>query len=136
MESYPCEEVCGDRLRPQERERQNCSRVDLPIVQWQASEEAYTCWMGLPPDRVGEKEGRPFWNTPHEPLDEGCPAGWYRSEFARSLAIYLPTQTESGFMESPLIDRTAPRLLIEAVQLYKREKAKANANFLREAYDG
>lgn len=91
--------------------------------------------MGLPPDREGERKGLPFWNRPLEPIDEGCPGAWYRTPFAQSLDIYLPTPGSNGQMESPLISE-APRLVVEAVQLFKRHRALVEGWYMEVLYDG
>ena len=82
--------------------------------------------MGLPRDTSAMERGDNFWNKPLEPMGEGCPGAWYRSPFAQSLQIYLPTPGQNGSMESPLINSLAPRLIIEAVQTYKRYRALAD----------
>jgi len=89
-------------------------------------EEVEQAWMGL--DRDYDREGiARDWAKPLESFEDGCPGGWYRCEFVRSLDPYLPTPAGQGWMESPLLTPDTPRLIVEAVQLYKREKARAEA---------
>jgi hypothetical protein len=81
-----------------------------------------------------DNEGKTHdWYHPAEDFADGCPGGWYRCEFVRSLDPYLPTQAGQGLMESPLVGRDTPRVLIEAVQLYKRERARAEGHFFKMA---
>jgi len=84
--------------------------------------------MGLPPDVRARDRGLPMWHRPHDDPDDGCPGSWYRSPFARSMGPYLPTPTSGGgWCESPLVHRDTPRLIIDAVQLYKTEHARVQA---------
>ena len=92
--------------------------------------------MGLPRDPEGERKGTPFWNKPHEPMCDGCPGAWYRSPFAESLRIYLPTPGQNGSMESPLINSSAPRLVVEAVQLFKRYHANVGSWYMEVLHSG
>lgn len=80
--------------------------------------------MGL---RASADQARHDWANPVEDLEEGCPASWYHSIFACSLDKYIPTSTPNGWMESPLLTREAPRLVHEAMQLYKRDAARCEA---------
>ncbi len=126
VETFPCDEICGEPLSDKQRAVQRCGRADLPVVAWRDG-EAVTDWMGLPPDNRARDRGEPFWHRPHEPIDHGCPGAWYRSGFAASLDPYLPTPTAQGWTESPLLHRDSPRLIIDACQLYRRERARVMA---------
>lgn len=131
-EAYPCEELCWDengQRSDEARARQACARPDLPGVRWKIGPDTYTDWLGRGPIPHGEALGIRNWNRPHEEPEDGCPGSWYRSRFCQSLQIYLPTQSGTTYMESPLVDRSAPRLIIEAVQEYKAQLARLNGYF-------
>jgi len=107
-----------------------CCRDDLLPITWHYDEGAIPqmVWMGLPPDYAHEGT-RHDWQHPAESFDDGCPGGWYRCQFVHSLDPYLPTPSGQGLMESPLVGPGSPRLILEAVQMYKRERAAADAHY-------
>ena len=90
--------------------------------------------MGKAPEYENEgKEVYYNWYRPPESMDDGCPGGWYRCAFVRSLDMYLPTRSGEGWLESP-IRAQAPRFVIEAVQSWKKAKAIRDSEDLK-AYD-
>lgn len=66
--------------------------------------------------------------SPPESHDDGCPGAWYRSSFAISLHKYERLLTKSGFSENLLLSRCEDRLVLEAIQLYEREKLAAKSH--------
>lgn len=67
--------------------------------------------------------------NPVEPHEDGCPGAWYRSAFVNSLHKYERLLTKSGFSENLLLSRCEDRLVLEAVQLYEREKLAARNHY-------
>lgn len=63
---------------------------------------------------------------PSEPLDEGCPGGWYRCEFVSSVMPFRRRRTRDGLHDSNprLNDSTDPPIL-EAIAFYEEQEAKA-----------
>lgn len=97
--------------------------------------------MGRPPDPSfkGERYGLqlpPGMVQPHPPEDwrEGCPGGWYRSEFVRSVMPYVRRRTEGGGRTAnPLFDR-APAVVAAAVLYLEAEQEASIRHQEREAH--
>jgi hypothetical protein len=72
---------------------------------------------------------------PQESHAHGCPASWYRTDFAASLLRYDRRLTEHGFSPSVALDRCDDPLVLECIRIYERESLQANAH-LRRVRDG
>lgn len=77
---------------------------------------------------------RPGFNPrkPWESVADGCPGGWYRTEFTASMQKYRRRMTESGGHDhNPLIHAdTNPRVL-EALQYLEACEAAARAEYYK-----
>lgn len=68
-------------------------------------------------------------DKPCESKREGCPGGWYRSEFAYSISRYTRVATESGYASNPLLDRCDDEHIIEAVRYLEQQEQAAMSAF-------
>lgn len=110
------------------RSSMNCTRADLPPVPALCdSKDDY--WMGLPKRAPDDGE---YWKYPREPYAEGCPGGWYRSLFMRSLDKYLPRVMGETWFASFHIRPDTPRLVLDAVQLYMVHRQACDNQFIAE----
>lgn len=72
---------------------------------------------------------------PPESNEDGCPGGWYRCDFVRSLTKYVRLMFENGFSSNVLLDRTEDKLVIEATQYLEQQKLSHRAHCM-EVIDG
>lgn len=61
-----------------------------------------------------------------ESNDDGCPGGWYRTPFFWSLGRYLRPLASGVYSPNLSLERTADRLVLDAVQFYETEQARAS----------
>lgn len=62
--------------------------------------------------------------TPHEPNDDGCPGGWYRSAFPFSVMQYERTIQEHSIASNPILDRCDDPLVLEAVAYLEAQRLR------------
>lgn len=90
-------------------------------------------YMGGPPkpewrEVVGPKQR--LWETPPEDSEnEGCPGGWYRCGFVRSLHRYRRRGGSEGRTENLLLTRCQDRLVLEAIAYLEDEEANSLSHF-------
>lgn len=71
-----------------------------------------------------------MWETPSEDSEaEGCPGGWYRCEWIRSLGKYRRRGGGESRTENLLLTRTNDRLVLEAIQYLEDQEAQALSHF-------
>ena len=69
------------------------------------------------------------WETPPEDSEEeGCPGGWYRCGWVRSLHRYRRRGSDQR-TENLLLTRTEDRLIIEAISYLEDEEANSLAHY-------
>jgi len=78
--------------------------------------------MGGQPDDDGSEEDEPI-----ESNEDGCPGGWYRTEFAASVRRYYRPVSEGVYSPNLLLDRCEDRLVLDAVAYYELERARHRA---------
>lgn len=61
-----------------------------------------------------------------ESIADGCPGGWYRTPFFFSVSRYIrPTTADGVYSPNLNLDRSTDRLVLDAVQFYETEQARA-----------
>lgn len=94
--------------------------------------------MGAPPKPEWRTETgwrQRAWETPPEDIEtDGCPGGWYRCGWVRSLQRYRRRGSETK-TENLLLSRCQDRLVIEAIQYLEDEEANSLSHF-HEVRDG
>lgn len=128
QETHSCQGWCGLGTPDEsidQRRRFRCALPGFDETQWGDGSESLRVYMGrLPivgqdvPDEVDPRR-------PPDDHDDGCPASWYLSEFANSLAKYERILTEAGFSANLLADRCDDPLVIEALQYIERERVRS-----------
>lgn len=118
-------------LDPGARARRNCALALFDDRKWKGT-ELQPCYMGLPPKPEWRTETgwkQRAWETPPEDNEnEGCPGGWYRCEWIRSLGKYRRRGSETK-IENLLLTRCQDRLVLEAIQYLEDEEANSLGHF-------
>lgn len=83
-------------------------------------------WNGPEPEFAGLTPYDPY--RPQEPHTYGCPAAWYRNEFASSVFRYARRVNDHGFSPNILLDRCEDPLVLELIRLYEIEVLRARAH--------
>lgn len=111
--------------------------MGFPEYHWKNDKQRPSIYMGRLPV-YGQAEARELSNPlrPPEQHDDGCPGGWYRSEFIASLQKYERIFLESGFCSNVLLDRTDDRLVIEATQYLELERIRHKNHSSQVMFDG
>ncbi len=133
---FDCHRDCvrGGEFDDGERASRGCTHPTLPRVKWD------------PPDVLAErlgwylgraaayqhrhKERKPWqrpdwWLEPPEPVEDGCPAGWSQSPFARSVVPYLRRRTEGGGrVQNPRFDDLTDRVAQDAALYFEEEQER------------
>lgn len=131
-ETFDCQALCSKpqstELDDDTREARNCTLVyPHPTKIWR-SQELVQINMGLRTrwDRNGMDKD---FMAPIEPIEEeGCPGGWYRCGFVRSLHGYRRKGAETR-IENIRLTRCQDRLVLEAIAYLEDEEGHALAAF-------
>lgn len=106
----------------------NCTLPGFAVESWTSSTIIPT-HMGLPTRWDREGQDRDFLH-PLEPIEEeGCPGGWYRSGFVRSLHKYRRRGGEQK-TENLFLTRCQDRLVLEAIAYLEDEEGHSLSAFL------
>lgn len=137
-EVFCCLQLCrrpgSAELDDDTRAARNCTLPFRPVT-WTGgtpgTEPLHQIHMGL--GTRWEREGRDvdFMRPREDIAGEGCPGGWYRSGWVRSLHKF---RRRAG-SDNQLLTRTADRLILEAIAYFEDEEAHALAAF-HEAAEG
>lgn len=114
-------------------------RCPLVSCKWDPPGAHLARYMGLP--QIGESEipedpwlremaaaRRLYLAEPFESNSDGCPGGWYRTEFFASLTHYLrPATGDGGYAPNVRLDRCDDTLVIDAVGYYEVEQQRCRA---------
>ena len=115
------------------RKARGCTRVDLPVVRWEIEERELrrvptispidtTIYQGRypvdePPRGYGSKD------KPCEAWGDGCPGGWYRSDYVTSVIPYLRRRDDGGGrVRNPLFDNAAWQVQQAAMHVEHHEE--------------
>lgn len=115
------------------RSKHGCTRIDIPPAPWDVDAKALRRggWMGRSPLHAKTKELCDVKVNPAMPFEEpedGCPGGWYRSQFVVSLLPYMRTRAEGGARNSnPLLDRCDDELVVQLVMYLEHEQERQQA---------
>lgn len=63
-----------------------------------------------------------------EPVEEGCPGGWYRTRFAQSFRRY---RRREGIQNPKLLSTDVPDLILDALEYYEACEAEARNHYTR-----
>lgn len=115
-----------------ERRARGCTRIDLPAVQWDVDVTRFRVHQGRNADpdldpsvwkirrETPNALHQPWWRTPGEDPEGGCPGGWIRCGFIESLTPYLRKRTEGGGrVQNMRTDRCDDRLVLDAVLYFE-----------------
>jgi hypothetical protein len=129
---FACERLCraaeSGGLDDGAREAMNCTLAASPIPEsrWRSA-ELIPIHMGLP--TRWDRDGRDvdFMRPLEDIAGEGCPGGWYRCGFVRSLHKFR--RRGEARTENLLLSRSTDRLVLEAVAYLEDEEAHALGAF-------
>jgi hypothetical protein len=127
----------GGEFDDEQRAARACTRVDLPPVEPAiVPQRLRVAYMGRHPiPGVTSEHGLPINpEMPLEDIDNGCPGGWYRSRFVRSLDRYLRLRVEGGArVSNPLLHRCKDDFVLQCEQLYTHEQERAANHLAKQA---
>lgn len=137
IEAFNCQELCRSRkeselgkLDKNQQNSYNCTLVTANEKLWKikSRRDMTPVYMGLPPDY--SKEGvTKDWQKPLEDIvEEGCPGGWYRCEFVRSLSRYRRSGSDNK-IENIFLSRCQDRFVIEAIHYLEDEERQSLNDF-------
>ena len=96
--------------------------VWIPQKQWRDAWQNERHWVDA--SYMGGDLNEEEDETPESNAD-GCPGAWYRTPFFFSLQRYLRPCADGIYSANQNLDRTSDRLVIDAVQVYETEQARA-----------
>ena len=84
--------------------------------------------MGLPTRYDLEGKDKNFLK-PIEDIEEGCPGGWYRCGFIRSIHKYRRSGIENR-IENILLKRSRDKLILEAIDYLENQEIQSHNDFM------
>ena len=110
------------------REARNCTLLHPhPVTTWR-SQELIQINLGLRTRWDREGQDKDFMAPVEDIREGGCPGGWYRSGFVRSLHKYRRRGSETR-TENLLLARCQDRLVLEAIAYLEDEEGHALSAF-------
>ncbi len=130
---FDCQRLCrraqSSELDTGAREAMNCTLAHNPVPEnrWRSA-ELRPLYMGLPTRWDRDGRDRDFMTPAEDIRGEGCPGGWYRCGFVRSLHKFRRRGTETR-TENLLLSRCPDRLVLESIAYLEDEEAHALGAF-------
>lgn len=114
------------------RASRGCTHPDLPPVEWDGPDVlAIKLGVFLGRAQAIDQKDAPrkrwqspdWWKEPPDPIEDGCPAGWMISPFARSLRPYLRRREDNGGrVPNPRFDALDDRVAQDAVLAFEEHQ--------------